>query len=360
MRMNANKMLAGLAGILLLLGACSYSENAVAPAVTGETGTENPQQLGTGNFEPAGVTPGTPTGTAVGQRVEQLRGELARLQGLVRDQNARLQSIRALTTQNALAYHGLVGSINSKLQLGTTPGNPILVDQWNQAQTQLELVSNDLGQMNSLSNDVAQSASLSTYLLDTQRATYAVTGAVDEDHQQLRVLEDETSQTVVLIDRLLSELTQDIVRQSNYLSNERSNIQVLALAINSGEPYGNSLANRAYSVPMQPNAPGTGIASGRPLVVIRFDNENVDYEPALFSAVSAALDRRPNAAFDVVAVASAIGTSGEIAINSNASRRNADAVLRSLASMGLPADRVSVSSATSPAAQANEVHIFVR
>jgi hypothetical protein len=360
MRMNANKMLAGLAGILLLLGACSYSENAVAPAVTGETGTENPQQLGTGNFEPAGVTPGTPTGTAVGQRVEQLRGELARLQGLVRDQNSRLQSIRALTTQNALTYHGLVGAINSKLQLGTTPGNPILVDQWNRAQTQLELVSNDLGQMNSLSNDVAQSASLSTYLLDTERATYTISGAVDEDHAQLRVLEDETSQTVVLIDRLLSELTQDIVRQSNYLSNERSNIQVLALAINSGEPYGTSLANRAYSVPMQPSAPGTGIATGRPLVVIRFDTENVDYEPALFSAVSAALDRRPNAAFDVVAVASAIGTSGEIAINANASRRNADAVLRSLASMGLPADRVSVSSATSPAAQANEVHIFVR
>lgn len=357
--MNAKTMLAGFASFMLLLGACSYSENAVAPAVTGET--ENPQQLGTGNFEPGGVTPGAPTGTAVGQRVEQLRSELARLQGLVRDQNMRLQSIRAQTTQNAQTYHGLVGTINSKLQVGTTPGNPILVDQWNQAQTQLELVSNDLNQMSALSNDVAQSASLSSYLLDTARATYAISGAVDEDHQQLRVLEDETNQTVVLIDRLLSELTQDIVRQSNYLSNERSNVQVLALAINSGEPYGTSLANRSYSVPMQPSsAPGAGIATGRPLVVIRFDNENVDYEPALFSAVSAALDRRPNAAFDVVAVAPAVGTAGEVAVNANESRRNADAVLRSLASMGLPSDRVSVSSATSGAARANEVHIFVR
>jgi len=136
---------------------------------------------------------------------------------------------------------------------------------------------------------------------------------------------------------------------------------VLALAINSGEPYGPSLANRSYTVPMQlSGVPGSGIATGRPLVVIRFDTESVDYESALFSAVSAALDRRPNAAFDVVAVTPAAGTQAQIAVNANAARRNADAVLRSLASMGLPADRVSVTSVTSPVAQVNEVHIFVR
>ncbi len=214
--------------------------------------------------------------------------------------------------------------------------------------------------MNALSNEVAQSASLSSYLLETARATYGISGAVDEDHRQLAVLEDETNRTVVLIDRLLTELTQDIVRQSNYLAAERSNIQVLALAVNSGEPYGTSLANRTYTLPMQYAAPGTGLATGRPLVVIRFDSENVDYESALFSAVSAALDRRPNAAFDVVAVAPAAGNQAQIAVNANESRRHADAVLRSLASMGLPADRVSVSSVTSPGAQVSEVHVFVR
>jgi hypothetical protein len=344
---------------MLLLGACAFTDEAVAPSVTGEA--NNPQQLGTGTFEPGGVTPGTPTGTAVGQRVEQLRSELARLQGMLSDQNARLQGIRTQTIQNAQTYHNLVGLINSKLQVGTTPGNPILVDQWNQAQVQVDLVNNDLGQMTALSNDVAQSASLASYLLETSRATYGISGAVDEDHRQLSVLEDETNKTVVLIDRLLTELTGDIVRQSNYLAAERSNLQVLALAINSGEPYGTSLANRSYSVPMQPSGmPGAGIATGRPLVVIRFDTESVDYESALFAAVSAALDRRPNAAFDVVAVTPAAGTQAQVAVNSNTARRNADAVLRSLASMGLPADRVSISSATSPGAQVNEVHVFVR
>ncbi len=361
-RMKAKKMLAGLAGLMLLLGACAYSgdsgEQAVQPEPTPPT--DNPLHLGTGTFEPAGVTPGAPTGTAVGQRVEQLRAELTRLQGMVSEQNGRLQGIRGQTIQNAQTYHNLVGLINTKLQIGTTPGNPILVEQWNQAQSQLELVNNDLGQMTALSNDVAQSASLSAYLLETARATYGISGAVDEDHRQLQILEDETSQTVVLIDRLQTELTQDIVRQTNYLGAERSNLQVLALAVSSGEPYGTSLANRTYTVPMQFAAPGSGIATGRPLVVIRFDSERVDYEPALFSAVSAALDRRPNAAFDVVAVSPAVGSQAQMAINASEAQRHADAVLRSLASMGLPAERVSVTSVTSPGAQVNEVHVFVR
>ncbi len=87
------------------------------------------------------------------------------------EQNGRLQGIRGQTIQNAQTYHNLVGLINTKLQIGTTPGNPILVEQWSQAQVQRELVNNDLGQMNALSNDVAQSASLSAYLLETERAT---------------------------------------------------------------------------------------------------------------------------------------------------------------------------------------------
>jgi hypothetical protein len=41
-------------------------------------------------------------------------------------------------------------------------------------------------------------------------------------------------------------------------------------------------------------------------------------------------------------------------------QRDADQVLRSLISMGLSPDRVSMSSATSPNALVNEVHLYVR
>src|SRR3546814_2699060 len=126
---------------------------------------------------------------------------LERLQQSIGSQNQQLQELRARAVQNANAYHGSVGAISARLQVGTTPGNPILVQQWNTAQTQLEQVSADLAQMNSLSNDVAANAALSSYLLEATRASFGISGAVDEDHRQLAIPEDEVNRTTVLIDR---------------------------------------------------------------------------------------------------------------------------------------------------------------
>src|ERR1041385_5413745 len=99
-------------------------------------------------------------------------------------------------------------------------------------------MSADIGAMNSLANEVASASSLAAYLLEAARATYGLSGAIDEDHRQLGVLEDETNRTVVLIDRLLHELSDDISRQTAYVGNERANLTTLALAIKNGELYG--------------------------------------------------------------------------------------------------------------------------
>ena len=149
---------------------------------------------------------------------------------------------------NSKVYHDRVAAMRSKLQLGTTPGNPILVERWNAAQEQLEKVNADIGEMNSLSSRVAAAAAMSTYLLDATRASFGLSGAIDEDHSQLEILEDEVSQTVVLIERLLTELSDDIRRQSNYVGNERNQLNTLALAIKNGEFFGPSLASTAYSL----------------------------------------------------------------------------------------------------------------
>ncbi|HXQ42791.1 MAG TPA: hypothetical protein VN821_16090 [Candidatus Udaeobacter sp.] len=389
--MDRNRFSAVLLGTALLLGGCDFFDSALLPSLGGESSSSSAQpasnspnttqvngvrtqvflppantpgaapQLGTGNFEPQGVTPGQPTGTAVGQKVEGLRGELAKLQTSIASENQTLQSLRAQAIQNALAYHQSVGAINAKLEVGTTPGNPILVKQWNDAQAQLNQVNGSLNQMNQLAANVSSSAAMSNYLLQATRATYNISGAVDEDHRQLTVLEDDVNKTTILIDRLLSELTEDIARQTNYLAEERGNLNTLAIAVNNGEAFGSSLASRAYAPPMIPtSAPGAGVATGRPLVVIRFDRPDVQYQQPLYQAVSQALARRPNAAFDLVAVAPSGGGTAQVALNSNMAQRDADQVLRSLISMGLSPDRVSMSSATSPNAQVNEVHLYVR
>ena len=355
---------------VMLIGGCSSNEDALWPSVdaqqtadSGETSqNQGPPLLGTGNFEPGGVTAFAPTGTAVGERVQSMRSDLSSIQSSISDENARLQSLRSDARASANNYHNLIGNINARLQVGTTPGNPELVAQWNQAQEELGNVDNSIAAMNSLANEVTTTSSRASYLRNSIRATYSLSGAVDEDHRQLEVLEDEGNQTVVLIDRLLTELTEDVARASNYLVSERANLTAMSTAIKNGDYLGGSLANRAYGTPPPPQPGGAAPLVGRsqPLVVIRFDRPDVNYEQALFNAVSQALERRPQAGFDLVAVAPGAGSAAQTALASNATQRNAEQVMRSLTNMGLPPDRVSLSSTTNPQGTVNEVHIYVR
>jgi len=320
-----------------------------------------PPPMSSGNYNAGPVTPGASTGTYVGQKVAGLRADLQRLQSNINQHNAELQQNRQQMAQDASTYYNLVASVNSRLQVGTTPGNPQLQAQWNSAQVALNRLSDDITRLNTISNAAASDSALAAYILESVRAAYGLQGAVEEDHRQLATLENDCNRTVVLIDRLLNDISEDISRQSNYVSNERRNLTMLSFAIKNGELYGQSLSNRAYSgAAPQQVASANPRGDRRPLMVIRFDRSNVAYEQALYTAVSRALERRPGAVFDVVAVAPASGTPGQVALNSTTAKRNADAVVRSLTNMGLPAERINLSSTTSSSAQTSEVQIYVR
>lgn len=321
--------------------------------------------LGDAAFTPSILTPGPETGTAVGRRVNQLQSELRELQNGVGAHSEQLQDVRASAIDDAQGYYALVAAISARLQVGTTPGNPILVSQWTEAQVELDQITNDIARMNNLATQVAADNSLAAFLLESVRATYGLAGAVEQDHLQLRALEDEVSRTVVLIDRLLNELSDDVTRQTIYLNSERANLQTLRLAITNGELYGSSLANRTFistapqaSLPPRPET--IGPESGqRPLVVIRFDRPDVEYQQAVYQAVSRALERRPEAQFDLVAVSPGAGSASDVAISSNRARDHAEDVLRTLVDMGLPARRITLA-ATATDVQGNEVHLYVR
>jgi len=106
--------------------------------------------------------------------------------------------------------------------------------------------------------------------------------------------------------------------------------------------------------------PGPAAAVDRPLVVIRFDRPNIPYETALYTAVGRALAWRPSAIFDVVAVSPGAGSDAEIENSADQALSDAQGVMRTLASMGLPADRVTLSSTFNPDIRDNEVRIYVR
>lgn len=380
---------------LLTISGCSFASDTLFPPVTEP---DNPTQINNVQTSDAAyseektqninknVIPVTPQKqnneytspyqklnleTVPGKKVATLKSELNSLQNTINKRADDLASLRDKISDDASRYHETVAFINSKLQVGTTPGNPIMVENWYKAVEQLENLNQDVIALGQLASQVTSDSAMTSYLLDSVRATYSLSGAVDQDHRNLRRLEDETNQTSILIERLLSEINNDVTRQQQYVANERKNINTLSLAIRDGQLYGNSLSDPLATAGNMLNnlsaAPGTKASYGslplanvdnrKPLMTIRFDRRDVSYEQALYQTAKRALERNPDVIFDVVAVTpSASG----VAAGVYDARRYAENVMRSLVKMGFPANRIKLSAMGSSKAKSSEVLIFVR
>jgi hypothetical protein len=106
--------------------------------------------------------------------------------------------------------------------------------------------------------------------------------------------------------------------------------------------------------------PGAGLASGRPYVTIRFNRSNVGYEPALAAAVRRAVARRPNVAFDLVAVTPQAATAEEAESRAALAQSQAAAVMHSLAALGIGPDRVSLQPWDGPPSDIHEIRLYIR
>jgi hypothetical protein len=180
----------------------------------------------------------------------------------------------------------------------------------------------------------------------------------------------------------MNQVNDNLSRRTNYLRTERANLQTLALAIGDGELYGKSITNGIFKRAIDGDqsmkglngispaagagstgAPTTDLASfdgRRPLVVIRFDRDNVQYDRPLYAAVNQALEKYPAARFDLVAVSTANGNPAQVALSSSAARKNSRDVMRALTQMGLPLERLDLSAAASKDALNSEVRIYIQ
>jgi hypothetical protein len=339
---------------------------------------------------------GPSSGTAVGQRALELRDEVLRLRASVNNNAGEFMQLRSNGAAGAVQYHSTVAAITARLQNGTTRGNPILLRQWDEADSSLNEITQSLTRLNALSTAIASDASLSAYLLESIQAAFHLNGAVDEDHDQLALIRDETSRVIVQVDYLRNQITDDVQRQTSYLTTERTNLQALAFAISRGELLGGGVGNRpvlvtptpVMSMPgemapsrigivgaSEPTSPRSMMAdanrlpnpqaaiaptAGRLLVLIRFNQPVVEYEQQLAQAVSTTLDRRPNADFTVVAVSPSSGDSSDMARSTEVAQRNAETVKRSLMQLGLSSGRISIAGTKAASAQSPEVHVYVR
>lgn len=338
------------------------------------------------------------TQTLVTRKYFELQSDLSVLQDDVAQLTMALANSQADNQVLAADYHAAVATVRTQLQNGTTPGNPRLVRRLTVAENALEELGDKSVALNTLSMNAADAASKVNFLNQATRAAFDISGAVEEDHKKLKQLEDETANTAMIIERILNDVNDDILRMNTYLNVERQNLRTLSLAVSKGDMYGRSLSNTIYNSYRMPQAPVPGTTdtviapvvqdditvsasddamafdppteppvmrplspeSRLPLAKIMFDQPNVDFEQPVYAAVNEALQRYPDAVFDIVAVHPSEGNAAQVAIESTRARRNADKVLRSLSQMGIDLDRTTLSYEDSAEAQSSEVHIFVR
>ncbi len=305
-----------------------------------------------------------PTGTFVGGKINQFRADLTSIQNAISSHNNDFLRFKDLVDEQTSVYQGLSSAIRSRLQIGTTPGNPILVGQWNDAQRALEDIQNNVNNLQIVNNRVTADAALIGHLKNAIDSSFFISGAIDEDHNQLKVLKDDVQRTSVLYDRLMTELEEKITREIQILNDERQYMKQLAEDVEVGKFGGivstpptksSTELQKTDSAPASQKTKIVPINYDNAILVIKFDDSSFDYSTALFESISGALEQMPSAGFEVVAVSPSGGSS-----YADQARTRAAEVFSKIVEMGVPTERLTIASSTSTSAQAEEVHIYLK
>jgi hypothetical protein len=308
------------------------------------------------------IAPGASTGTSVNQTIAGIRASLQEVESRLMGAAQQFGSLRSSSAQQLSAYYQAQAQISAHLQIGTTRGNPELVSQWNAAQAALDQLTANINGLNTLSSQINGEASRTRGLVSQIQSTFDVPGAVDEDHRQLTVLEDEGNQTVVVLDRLGRDVSTDLRRQTASLNNERTRLAQLQGAIKNGDLYASGSGVSSHSG-VAANAPAVttgGGAPGAPVLTIRFARAKPDYQKPLYDALTQALQNQPGASFDVIGVSPTRGSAAAVQTAQSTARRRAQDVMHTMTEMGVPATRMALSATTDPSVSVGEVRVFLR
>jgi len=305
-----------------------------------------------------------PVFTYVGQRILEMQEEFNKLDIDIKQGEDSFEELKFNGIKSAENYHSIVAAIAARLQIGTTPGNPILLNQYEQAQTELAEVGAQGQNLVDVGNQIALFSTRVSYLLEQARSAKKLRGAVDEDHRNLSSFQDTLKRRNVDVLRTLEDLNETVRRRDIFLAAERRRLTQLATAISVGESFGLGLGSLG-SLPAINNEENTELerrsenfsVSPNPIAVFRI-NEQENYEQNLFGAISATLDKAPKSRFTLVAVSSSAGNPSEQAERAANARNDVSRLISSLVSMGMPVDRISVSSLSVANVENTEVRLY--
>ena len=179
-----------------------------------------------------------PIFTYVGQRILEMQEEFNKLDADIKQGENNFEELKFNGIKSAENYHSIVAAIAARLQIGTTPGNPILLNQYEQAQTELAEVGAQGQNLVDVGNQIALFSTRVSYLLEQARSAKKLRGAVDEDHRNLSSFQDTLKRRNVDVIRTLEDLNETVRRRDIFLAAERRRLTQLANAISIGESFG--------------------------------------------------------------------------------------------------------------------------
>ena len=176
-----------------------------------------------------------PTGTQVGEKATEYQ---KMIQGIGDQSNTIIRSTRNLYEQ-AIAtvntYHLIVSKIEAKLQLGTTPSNPQLVELEDKALQRLNKIEEMIVRMDELAIGFSENSHQVETLTFQIEEAFHIPGAVDEDHAHLFVMSEELKKVSLAINQVTSILTANATRQQEWLCAERIRFATLSSSIGKGK-----------------------------------------------------------------------------------------------------------------------------
>ena len=300
--------------------------------------------------------------TYVGQRILEMQDEFNKLDNEISEKKINFDLLKSNGIKSAENYHSLVAAIAARLQIGTTPGNPILLDQFENAQTELASVSAQGQNIVDVGNKISLLSTRVSYLLEQARAAKKLRGAVDQDHRDLSAFQDALKRRSIDVIRSLEELNETVRRREIFLAAERRRLTLLANAISVGESFGTGLGTvKSLPVSNENNSYDQKSESGvspSPIAVFKIRSESENYHQDLFGAVSAALEKAPETKFTLVAVSSSAGNASKQAERAANAKLDVGKLISSLVSMGMPVDRLSVNSLSVASVENTEVRLY--
>lgn len=333
-------------GAILLLAACSFADDLLSGEdPRGAAAPVAGQSPSVSVASTTGVSGGGPTTNAAVGSPTALRVDLQNLQGDLATRNRDLADLRRQLNETLAGVDEQASGIEARLKSRNVPNDPRLLSDWSGAQTQLNRSGEILARLAGISSWATSDVALASYVVQAVHAAGGQPGVSEPDRRQLVQIEAEANRLSGQATQLVTQISGEIAGRNLALVNAHNRLAALSPRI------------AGATAPVAPAAVSALPASGaRALVTIRFDRPGVVYEEQLYGALNEAIQRRPDLALDVVAVA----PPGRGAAGAAAAKQNIESVVEALVKMGLPPSRMRLSARTLVDAEGNEVRIYPR